>query len=225
VKDMAWEIETILRLVIAAVLGGIIGLEREALNKAAGFRTHTLVSVGSCLIMVVSISMHNEYGAVTNADPGRIAAQVVSGIGFLGAGTILRSGPTVRGLTTAATLWVVAGIGLAVGSGAYLAAVSTTFIVFFALTFLAKLEDRITARKKLQNIVVTMADQPGQIGLVCSVLGNLNINIKNIELAKEKTDEANVQVQLCVKLPTGLAWEKVIAALENLEGVSDVKFT
>ena len=77
----------------------------------------------------------------------------------------------------------------------------------------------------MQNIVVTMADQPGQIGLVCSVLGNLNINIKNIELAKEKTDEANVQVQLCVKLPTGLAWEKVIAALENLEGVSDVKFT
>ena len=101
---MVWEAEMVLRLLLAAFLGGIIGLERENLNKAAGLRTHTLVSVGSCLIMLVSISMYKQFNSEVNADPARLAAQVVSGIGFLGAGTIMRSGVNVKGLTTAATL-------------------------------------------------------------------------------------------------------------------------
>ena len=174
---MVWEAEMVLRLLLAAFLGGIIGLERENLNKAAGLRTHTLVSVGSCLIMLVSISMYKQFNSEVNANPARLAAQVVSGIGFLGAGTIMRSGVNVKGLTTAATLWVVAGIGLAVGSGNYLAAALTTILVFILLVYFYKIEEFVGA-KRIYNLNITLTDRPGQIGLVCSALGNLEIEIK-----------------------------------------------
>ena len=113
-----WEIEMLLRLVLAVLLSGIIGMEREALNKSAGFRTHILVGIGACLMMIISLSMPfirmpGDFGATgSSSDPARIAAQVVSGIGFLGAGAIMSSSGKVRGLTTAASLWAVAGIGL-----------------------------------------------------------------------------------------------------------------
>ena len=118
--------EILARLLISTVLGGIIGIEREASNRPAGFRTHILVSVGSTLIMLVSM-----YAIPQPADRARIAAQVVSGIGFLGAGTILRTGNHIRGLTTAASLWVCAGIGLAIGSGYYFGGVVTAMIVLY----------------------------------------------------------------------------------------------
>lgn len=221
---MIWELEIILRLVLSAFLGGSIGLEREALNKSAGFRTHTLVSVGSCLIMIVSISVYLQFSSSTNIDPGRIAAQVVSGIGFLGAGTIMRSGGNVKGLTTAATLWVVAGIGLAVGSGAYLAALVTTLIVYISLVYLSKFEDVVSKRKRLQSLNVQVDDRPGQIGLVCSTLGDFNINVINIELIREKFDDDTIQLEMHVRLPASIETSKVISSLESLKGVHNVKF-
>ncbi|KJS87106.1 MAG: methyltransferase [Peptococcaceae bacterium BICA1-8] len=221
---MIWEFEIILRLVLSAILGGSIGLEREALNKSAGFRTHTLVSVGSCLIMIVSISVYLQFSSSTNIDPGRIAAQVVSGIGFLGAGTIMRSGGNVKGLTTAATLWVVAGIGLAVGSGAYLAALVTTLIVYISLVYLSKFEDVVSKRKRLQSLNVQVDDRPGQIGLVCSTLGDFNINVINIELIREKLDDDTIQLEMHVRLPASIETSKIISSLESLKGVHNVKF-
>ncbi len=127
--------ETIIRLIIAAAAGSVIGFERERLQWAAGLRTHMLVCVGSCLVMIVSAFGFSEVLGNKNVvlDPSRIAAQVVSGIGFLGAGTILLRGEVVRGLTTAASLWAVAAIGLAVGAGLYLAALTTTLIVLLIL--------------------------------------------------------------------------------------------
>ena len=122
-----------IRLILATALGGMIGFEREARRRAAGFRTHVLVCLGSTLIMMTSMYICQIYMGMVNADPGRIAAQVITGIGFLGAGTIIRSGATVKGLTTAASLWAVAGIGLAVGCGFYFAAVFTTALVFITL--------------------------------------------------------------------------------------------
>jgi len=221
---MVWELEIVIRLLLAAVLGGLIGLEREALNKSAGFRTHTLVSVGSCLIMIVSISIFLQFSQSANIDPARIAAQVVSGIGFLGAGTIMRSGANVKGLTTAATLWVVAGIGLAVGSGSYLAAFVTTFIVYVSLVYLFKLENVVSRKKRLQYLNVQMDDKPGQIGLVCSTLGDLDINVKNIELIREKPDDETIQLEMLIKLPAMTETPKIISALESLKGVHKVKF-
>jgi len=138
----------IIRLMLAAFLGGAVGIEREINSKAAGFRTHILVCIGSCLIMLTSMHMFDIYRGVTSVDPGRIAAQVVSGIGFLGAGTIIRSRASVLGLTTAASLWSVAGIGLAVGSGLFIVSIFTTVLIVGSLLVLSRVQDRISHKKQ-----------------------------------------------------------------------------
>jgi putative Mg2+ transporter-C (MgtC) family protein len=137
------DLDMIVRLVLAIVLGGLIGLEREVHGKAAGFRTHALVSVGSALIMIVSTDIYLAYRGVTEVDPGRIAAQVVSGIGFLGAGAIIRFPTGITGLTTAASLWVVAGIGLACGAGFLKLAIVTTVLVLVVLVVFAKVGQKL----------------------------------------------------------------------------------
>jgi len=124
------ELDMVLRLVIAALMGGIIGYERERAEKPAGFRTHLLVCVGAALFTIASV-----YGFGELSDAARVAAGVVVGVGFLGAGTILRGERVVLGLTTAATIWAVAAVGLAVGAGLYIVAAVTTVIVLLALRF------------------------------------------------------------------------------------------
>jgi putative Mg2+ transporter-C (MgtC) family protein len=125
------DIEQMLRVLLAFVLGGIIGYERETIQRPAGLRTHMLVAAGSAAFTVASI--YAFVGEGTVRDPARVAAQIVAGVGFLGAGTIWRTPSTVRGLTTAASIWVVAAIGMLAGAGMYLLAVFTTFCAFVAL--------------------------------------------------------------------------------------------
>ncbi|MDP2911916.1 MAG: MgtC/SapB family protein [Candidatus Omnitrophota bacterium] len=142
---MITDTQVVLRLFLASALGGIIGFERQKHNRRiAGLRTHILVSVGSALIMLVSIYIFEAYAGRVSVDPGRIAAGVVTGIGFLGAGTIIRSGESVKGLTTAASLWTVSGIGLACGCGFYIAGIATSIIALATLYLLRKIpiEDR-----------------------------------------------------------------------------------
>lgn len=142
--------EILIRLVIAAALGSLIGFERERLLWAAGIRTHMLVCVGSCLIMIVSQYGFSNILTQQNIvlDPSRIAAQVVSGIGFLGAGAILARGEIVKGLTTAASIWTVAAVGLAVGGGLYLAASASTVIVLIILVGIKTLEEAYHSRNQ-----------------------------------------------------------------------------
>lgn len=129
--------EYALRLFLSAILGGVVGTEREKKDKAAGIRTNALVAVTSCLIMLTSYNLAVDLSDErAYADAARIAAQVVSGVGFLGAGTILKNDNKIRGLTTAAGLWSVAGIGLAVGMGYYFIAVVTTLIIVITLAFI-----------------------------------------------------------------------------------------
>ena len=137
------------RVVLSAVLSAIIGIEREIKHRAAGLRTHILVSVGATLFMMISVNIAFTYGQAGAADPGRIAAGVVTGIGFLGAGAIIRYGSNIKGLTTAASIWAVAAIGLAVGAGMYWAAGITTFVVITVL-ILSRLEERMEF-KSFQN--------------------------------------------------------------------------
>ena len=134
------DMDIALRLFIAAFLGGLIGLERESHGKDAGVRTYSLVCLGSALIMVVSTQMFEVYRGVTQVDPARIAAQVVSGIGFLGAGAIIRFPQGVKGLTTAAGIWTASGIGLACGMGLYHPAVLTTFFALAILFIFSKID-------------------------------------------------------------------------------------
>ena len=140
------DIDLIIRLGMAAVLGGLIGFERELHGKVAGFRTHTLVSLGSALMMLVSIQVYHLYGDKVSVDPGRIAAQVVTGIGFIGAGTIIRSGTGIKGLTTAAGLWTASGVGLACGLGYFRAALIATIITLFILVAFSWIGRRLGAR-------------------------------------------------------------------------------
>jgi putative Mg2+ transporter-C (MgtC) family protein len=128
--------QIILRLVLTAFLSGLIGLERQAHKRTAGLRTHILVALGSCLIMLTSLYVFDIYKGIANIDPARIAAGVITGIGFLGAGTIIRDNEGIRGLTTAASLWVVAGIGLACGCGFLNASIYTTVLALVVLHFL-----------------------------------------------------------------------------------------
>ena len=128
-----WDISVLARLALAVVLGGLIGLERETEGKPAGMRTHALVCLGSALFMLISIRSPEFFPGAKTVDPGRIAAGVVTGIGFLGAGTILRASGSVKGLTTAASIWAVAAIGLAVGVGYYITAVVATALALGVL--------------------------------------------------------------------------------------------
>jgi putative Mg2+ transporter-C (MgtC) family protein len=154
--------EIIQRLIVATILGGMVGMERERLERAAGLRTHALVGVGSALFMVVSAF---GFGDIVSAqhvslDPSRIAAQVVSGIGFLGAGTIIFQREIVRGLTTAASIWAVAAIGLAVGGGLYLAAVAATAVVLLVLAGLKPIENRFFLRRRSRVIRLVVGHNP-----------------------------------------------------------------
>ncbi len=143
--------QIILRLMLSVFLSGLIGLERQVHRRSAGLRTHILVCLGSCLIMLTSLYVFDIYSGITNIDPARIAAGVVTGIGFLGAGTIIREREEIRGLTTAASLWLVAGIGLAVGIGFILASVVTTFLAVVVLLFLRYMEDVIVCTSASKN--------------------------------------------------------------------------
>jgi putative Mg2+ transporter-C (MgtC) family protein len=144
-QDVIW------RLILTSILGGLIGLERQRHKRTAGLRTHILVSLGSCLIMLTSLYVFDIYKNIVQLDPARIAAGVITGIGFLGAGTIIREREGIKGLTTAASLWVVAGIGLAVGCGFRNAAIYTTIITLLVLFFLRYFEVAVFEEDEMKS--------------------------------------------------------------------------
>ena len=209
-----------LRLLLAAVLGGLVGLEREAHNRPAGFRTHTLVCIGATLIMIVSAYGFTLVDGTTVGDPGRIAAQVVSGIGFLGAGTIMRQGSTVSGLTTAASLWVVAGIGLAVGIGFYVPASMATALVLFSLVFFDRIGARLAERRDCR-LVLTAKDEPGLLGCVGTILGEHRVNIRSVQM---ESIEGGLLLSLLVRTPNHLSVPEITQSLSLAHGVQSVEW-
>jgi putative Mg2+ transporter-C (MgtC) family protein len=213
--------EIIFKLALACILGAMIGLERESLNRPAGLRTYTLVCVGSALAMIVSIDIYMQYYQTVNADPGRIAAQVISGIGFLGAGTIMREGASVRGLTTAAGLWVVACIGLAVGAGLYIPAVATTILILFVLIYFIRFEQFFTGMREYKGLVIVVEDRPGQVGNIGSILGDMGVLIKNIQLTHLENED-NLEVELLVELPSGMKISEVIEELSTMKELKSI---
>jgi putative Mg2+ transporter-C (MgtC) family protein len=207
------EIEIILRLALAGFLSGIIGLERESRHRAAGLRTHILVSVGSALIMLISI-----YGfPAVGRDPARLAAQVVSGIGFLGAGTIMREGVSIRGLTTAASLWVVAGIGLGVGAGFYLASVVTTVLVASTLLYLNQLERRVFPYRH-ESYLIEMLGRGVRLRSIEERLGEFDVKVKKSDLEYDTSKDRSV-VYLSLLIPVSLTHTAVVETLAGVEGV------
>ena len=209
--------ESVLRLVLAMVLGGVIGWQRESADKPAGFRTHILVCVGAALYTLVSAV--GFFG--TGADPARVASNVVVGIGFLGAGTIWRTGVTVQGLTTAATLWTVAAIGVASGVGYYVGAIFTTVIVVAVLTFFKVFEIRIPKAGQ-GHLVLEMVDRPGQLGKIGTALGAFGVNIEGVELTQRSADR--VMLAMTVRLPARVSRHELLVAVGEIEGVDEVRW-
>lgn len=184
------DIDTItIRLIAAAVLAGFIGLEREMKRHPAGLRTHILVGVGSCLMMILSLFGFQAYidsGENIRFDPARIPSYVISGIGFLGAGTILVHGRTVRGLTTAASIWVVAGIGLIVGAGMYYEAVLATVIVVLSLFFLNKIETLYAKKRNKKQLTVVTRSDAFRIDELAAILEDKNVNVDHLSIDKAR---------------------------------------
>lgn len=203
-----------IRLIIAAVLGGIIGLEREKLNRPAGVRTHMIVCLGSCLIMLLGEYMHEIDNTI---DITRLGAQVVSGIGFLGAGAILKDGFSVRGLTTAATLWVVACVGLAVGGGFYSAGILTTIIVYSSLHFLG-----FTTKKGLRkNISVYVESLDNTINNLQDFLTDNGLEVVDIGLV-DNIKHDFIEIKFIVLVRNIKILTELESKILSVEGVKSV---
>lgn len=218
-------IEIFLKLFLACVLGGIIGLERESVNRPAGFRTHILVTVGATIVMITNMELVTIMASTAEVQPGRFGAAVISGIGFLGAGTIIREGSSVKGLTTAASLWATACIGLTLGTGLYIVAFGATAFVFLTLDVFPKIERKISKSKKFSSIAITVSDEIGQLSKISKVLEDLLINIKGIKTNnnKESTNHEFINITFKVKRPTNILESEIISKLLEIDGVTEVE--
>lgn len=204
----------ILRLLLAVVLGGLIGLEREAHGRPAGLRTHILVCLGSALFTVISESYTGH-----NSDPSRIASQIVSGIGFLGAGTIIRQGSIVRGLTTAASLWTTAAIGMAAGAGGRLMylAIFASIIVFFTLGLISRIEHAMINRQNVRDLTVSLMN--GRAGMVAILEMISRFGVSVLGLSVDQGESTIFTTRLQLKLPPGVNISAVNAELSALPEV------
>jgi putative Mg2+ transporter-C (MgtC) family protein len=211
VPSLTWW-ELLARIALAAVLGGAIGLERELRDHEAGLRTHMLVAVGSALFTIMSAYGFHDFlvagGVIVRTDPTRIAAQIVTGIGFLGAGTIIRQGVVVRGLTTAATLWVVAAIGLASGGGDYVAAVLTTVVAVFLLGPMRLVGRLVAEVQPTHRLAVRLAPGSGPAGVI-ERIESLGAKVASFSV----DEEGNAELEL--KLPGRLDAATIVRALAD----------
>ncbi|WP_343327850.1 MgtC/SapB family protein [Lentibacillus saliphilus] len=186
-----------LRIFVALILSGLIGFERELKNHSAGFRTHILVGIGSCLMMLLSLygfeALIDRYDNV-RFDPARIPSYVISGIGFLGAGTIIVYGGTIRGLTTAASIWAVAGLGLVVGIGMYSTAIFTTFLILLSLAFLNNFEKLFIKGKRSKRIEIHAAIDL-QVHQLITVVESHDLSIKQLEIINESNNMRQIFIK------------------------------
>ena len=216
--------ESIIRLLIAIVLGGLIGYEREAQSKSAGLRTHILVCLGSCLCMIISVNIAMEYFfryGYTNSDPGRIAAQVVSGVGFLGAGTILanQKGRSIHGLTTAASIWVVAAVGLVDGAGYLLTAAAATLFVFIVLTLFVRLDKYMRRHSEHTcHIHLVMRNSTGQFRRMTDYFQGHHLALQSFRVLSEE-EAADIEVEATLLVSEDLDGGSLMSQLLGLKGV------
>jgi len=221
------EVQMLLRLLLATFLGGVVGIERGKGDRPAGLRTHVLVCAGSALFMLVSIFGFGDTTPVhttaddlgVRRDSARIAAQVVSGIGFLGAGTIIHEGLSIKGLTTAASMWMVSAIGLAVGAGMYVLSIGATILTLIVLTLLHKWEKQIGLRGKTSTRFI-VAKVENRNGIVTDVMNYLTLNGVKLKSLNVKTDDNNatLELEMFVKYNPEIDNMEIISGLHAVEG-------
>lgn len=214
----------LLRLCAAAILGGLVGLERERVEAAAGLRTHALVAVGAALLMLVSMFGFTDAGRPPGVvlDPSRVAAQIVSGIGFLGAGVIIFRKEIVRGLTTAASIWVVAAIGMATGGGLYVAAVGATVIALAILAIMKPIERRLVAARRPQILRLVVDGRRVSASDVRSLLLSFGAEVERIE-ARLSADSSKNRLFVVLKRISGERLLQLAERLSTQPGIRQVR--
>jgi putative Mg2+ transporter-C (MgtC) family protein len=223
----SYELMISLKILLAALAGGLIGLERERHGRPAGLRTHLLVSAGSCLMMIVSEAFFLKYGdlpgtGVLRLDPGRAAAQIITGIGFLGAGVIIKEGFAVRGLTTAACLWMVAGIGMAFGMGMVSVGVIGTIVALFSLIILKRLEP-IIQRDRYLNFNVTATAKPDIYPQLEHIFLDRKLHISSVETDLNLRENL-VLYRFVITAHKTRIGRNLSSAIATIEGVQKIHF-
>ena len=218
--ELGEQLDISFRLLVASVLGAAIGLERELHAHPAGMRTHLLVSLGSAAFTVLSIFFFETPAAPNGSiptDPSRIAAQIVSGIGFLGAGAILKYGTSVRGLTTAASLWATAGVGMAAGAGAWFVAVVTTVLIVFSLGPLNWVISRLRLRGQDLFRLRVQAGRLEALGEISRTLTQHKIEIAGVN--SQRLGKGRYEIELELRPPPGTKHEAIVAAVSSVADV------
>ena len=200
---------------IALIIGGMTGLEREKSHQFAGFRTHILVSVGSCITSITSLLLFSQYSTQTNSDPARLTAQVLSGVGFLGAGAILKTSNGIRGLTTAAGIWATACIGIAVGYGYYVLGICAWALVMITLYILKKIDKMIFSKK--QTIFNVKVDNINTITKLYNVFEKSQISVKNIDIESE--DDAHWKLSFFIVYDRRIILDELVNELTNSKNI------
>jgi putative Mg2+ transporter-C (MgtC) family protein len=191
----------VIRLCLGFLAGAIIGFERSSRRQVAGLRTHILIAMGATLLMLLSIYLPQHFsGSQRGGDPGRIAAQVVSGIGFLGAGAIIRLGNNIRGLTTAASLWFVAAVGMAVGSGMYLVAAVAEVLGLIALILLSFVERKIFPSERIKLLVISYKDNHSSTAEAMKIIKNSAIHVQSMDVNQGSKDKGT-KLRLLIRIP------------------------
>lgn len=214
-------VSTTIRLLLALICGGILGIERGRKKRPAGFRTYMLVCVGATLVMITNQYIFTIY---PNTDPARMGAQVISGIGFLGAGTIIVTGRNrVKGLTTAAGLWAAACVGLSIGIGFYSGAIIGCILIFVVMAALHRLDERVMSSAKIINLYIEVT-QMSDVGHFMKFAKLHELKVSDVELTRSKTfTEQGLALSLTMQLPRKATHEEIIELLSNAEGVMYVE--
>lgn len=216
------ETEIILRVLAAAVMGAVVGFERERHNQPAGLRTHIILVIGAALAMTLSINIAMQFRPAVSGDPARLAAQVISGIGFLGAGAILRYGTSVRGLTTATSLWTMAVVGLAVGAGYYLIGAAATALLILALSILDGVEKHLIRSKISVPVQITYLDDPDMYKKVREIVDQHSMQVLSFSIYKDLVNKTSTLEAVLHTRENGIV-EELVREINVLPGVQQFR--
>lgn len=211
-------LEIFLRLAAALVAGGIIGYERERDSQPAGLRTHMILALGAALVMILSVNIGIKFGS----DPARLAAQVVSGVGFLGAGAILRFGFNVKGLTTASTLWTTAMVGMAIGYGYYLVSLFAVVITIIVLTLVERFEKKFVRVNVIRTVVVDVHEREGILREVRKTISKMADALLAFSVQKSVKNK-HMRLEIVARFNRNEKLEDMLEVISSIEGVKGIK--
>ncbi|MBN1987629.1 MAG: MgtC/SapB family protein [Prolixibacteraceae bacterium] len=219
--EITWQV-ALVRILASFFIGTLVGIERETHDQPAGLRTHILISIGATVVMLISIFIPQTFTNFQNGDPGRIAAQVVSGIGFLGAGAILKFGADVKGLTTAASIWAMAALGLAIGAGMFVIGFIGVVVILFALTVMNLFEKRVFKERTIRKVELVVKKKDSDIQALKAVFKTQDIKI--IQTGFERNiNEATDRIVFLVGVTRKINIQKLSENIEKQPGIVSIK--